>query len=226
MEQLKKRLITAGEVYHEHTAIRAVISAIPYIGGPLDIILSSKGQKIINERIEKFTKSLSEQVKELEESIVNKDFLDSEEWFDLIIKAYSAASKTRQDEKLHLYAKIIKESILINKEFEEEEPELYLKIIEELSVKELKIAMILFDIKEEKIELSTDEKNQFNDATLLSMKFPELAKVDLISIFSRLEKTGLIKEIVGTYLDYKGGGYRINTLFHNLIKFLGSSELI
>ena len=39
-------------------------------------------------------------------------------------------------------------------------------------------------------------------------------------IFSRLERNGLIKEVIGTYLGYYGGAYIITDTFRDLMSFL------
>ena len=53
---------------------------------------------------------------------------------------------------------------------------------------------------------------------------PEFDKDELISIFSRLEREGLIKEDVGNYFGYDGGSYFINPLFKKFIEYIGQLD--
>ena len=199
MSEVRDKIIQASKVYGDQTVVRALINAIPYIGGSIDILLSSSGQNFILKRIEKFIEELNKQVSQLGDNKINKDFLDTEEAFDLIVKAFNSASRTRQQEKLTLYSKIIKGALTEGKEFEEDEPETYLKIIEELTVKELRVARYLYELKEIKKQNadsdndSKEDEGMSNDAYWLSKKYPEFDKDELVSILVRLEKTGLIK---------------------------------
>jgi len=230
MDDIKNKLVQASKVYADQTIVRAAINAIPFVGGSLDILLSSSGQNFVIRRIETFISELNNQIGQLDKSKINHDFLEKEEGFDLIIKAFNSASRTRQNEKLKLYAKIIKGALTEGKEFQEEDPELYLQIIEELSVKELRVAKCLYELKEiKKINPEEDNPNgnqdgMTNDAWWLSKKYPEFDKDELVSIFVRLERTGLIKELVGSFIGYGGGQYLINPLFRKFIDYIGEID--
>lgn len=226
MTDLNDKLIQASKVYGDQTVVRAIINAIPYVGSSLDIILSSSGQKFIIERIEKFINEFKEEISQLQETQLNKRYLETEEGFDLIVKAFNSAARTRQQEKLKLYARIIKGALTEGKEYEEDEPEIFLKIVEELSVKELRVAKYLYELKEIKKKKPDDDNpnkkqdRMTNDAWWLSKHYPEFDKGELVSILVRLEKTGLIKELVGSFLDYGGGQYLINPLFRRFMNFI------
>jgi hypothetical protein len=231
MDEIKNKLVQASKVYADQTVVRAAINAIPFIGGSLDILLSSTGQNFVIKRIETLISELNVQLQQLDNSKINHEFLETEVGFDLVIKAFNSASRTRQNEKLKLYAKILKGALTEGKEYQEDDPELYLQIIEELSVKELRVAKCLFELKEVKKihpEQDNPDNNQdgmTNDAWWLSKQFPEFDKDELVSIFVRLERTGLIKELVGSYIGYGGGQYLINPLFKKFITFIGEIDL-
>jgi hypothetical protein len=227
MDDIKNKLIQASKVYADQTLVRAAINAIPFVGSSLDILLSSSGQNFVIKRIETLIAELNNQLGQLDKSKINHDFLETEEGFDLVVKAFNSASRTRQNEKLKLYAKIIKGALTEGKEYQEDDPELYLKIIEELSVKELRVAKCLYELKEvKKKNPEQDNPNgkqdgMTNDAWWLSKQYPEFDKDELVSIFIRLERTGLIKELVGSFLGYGGGQYLVNPLFKKFIDFIG-----
>lgn len=222
METIKDKLVRASQIYGEQTIIRAGVNAIPFVGGSIDILLSSSGQTFVTKRIENFIYELQNEISFLQKDKINNKYLESEEGFDLIIKSFNSASKTRQQEKLKLYARIVAGAITEGKEYDEDEPELFLKITEELSVKELRIAKCLYEYKElKKIKKDVESGNKdTTDAYLLSQTYPEFKKEELISILVRLEKTGLVRELVGMYLGYMGGQYLINPLFKRFMTYM------
>lgn len=223
---LNDKLTIVSQMYGEESVLRAAISSIPYVGGALDIMFSSKGQSYIITRIEGFIEELKAQVSHLEESKVNHEFLESEQGFDLIVKAFNSSARTRQREKIKLYAKILKGALTKGKEFEEDEAELYLKIVEELSIKELQVALLLYKLKEiDKRDPEDDNPNakqdgMSTDSSWIAKLYPQYNQDELISILVRLERTGLIKEKTGSFLGYSGGQYMINALFRRFINFI------
>jgi len=225
MKYFNESITKASKIYAEQTVLRAAINLIPYVGGSFDILLSSSGQNFVAKRIESFIEELRKEISKLDDRKINHTFLKSEEGFDLIMKGFNSASRTRQKEKLKLYANIIKNALTIGKINNEDEPEFFLKIIEELSIKDLQAGLLLFDLRSGKIKIPEKNKAAQNglslsDSEILSIVFDDLDKDTLVSNFLRLERTGLIKERVGSYIGYGGGKYLINPLFDRLINFL------
>ena len=219
MDELKDKLSKVSEVYGNQTIIRAAINAVPYVGSTLDVLLSAVGQKYVQRRIETFIKELGEQISLLDASKVNKDFLETEEGFDLIIKAFNSAAKTKQKEKLKLFAKIIKSSLTIGNEYYEEAPELYLRIVDELSVKELDFGMILF-----KSDLATNIKGMKYNAWDLAKKHPHFTGEELTYILMRLSRAGLLSEFTLTSLNNVSNAYSISEFFQQFTRFMGDLQ--
>lgn len=205
--------------YSNSVIARAFVAAIPYAGGSLDIILSNNSQRFEKRRIEKIFDFLHNELSAIAENKINKSFLESEEGYDLIYKATIAAKETRQNEKLLLYARIVKSALNNDKTYKDGDPELFLKIIQELSVSELRVSWLLY-----KLKANPPKDYEGNDSTMLARLYPEYTSEDLVSIFLRLEKTGLIKELVGSYIGYGGGTYNITNLFKRLIEYIETME--
>ena len=220
IEIIKTGLVKASKVYSDQTLIRAFITAIPYVGGSLDILLSSSGNTFAVRRIESFIADLTQEISNLKETQINKEYLQTEQGFDLIIKAFNVSARTRQAEKLNLYAKIVTSALLDGKEYEEDEPEVYLRIAEELSVKEFCVATVIYDLNERNKLDKTQEGRMGINAAILTKDYPEFEKDDLVSILLRVEKIGLIKELVGSYMDYEGGVYHVNPLLVGFMNFI------
>lgn len=221
MEGIKNKLIEASQVYGDQIVIRSLVNLIPSIGGALDLLLSSTGQNFIIRRIESLLRNLELELSQLHEEAINKDFLNSEQGFDLVVKAFNSASRTRQEEKLAFYARILKNSLDNSKEFEEDEPEIFLSIVESLSVQELRVLKCIFESKDHKDQNPTNSSTSFGtSAHTLAELYPEFDKDELVSILIRLERTGLIKEVIAMHFGYSGGAYEINPLFVRLMDFL------
>ncbi len=92
--------MTAAKTYADNTALLTAVTAIPYVGGPLDVLFSAKGQKMTHTRILTLLDELKQAMAEVEEESVRKEFLESEEFFDLTMKALEASSRTRHAAKI------------------------------------------------------------------------------------------------------------------------------
>lgn len=119
--------------YMDRTKTRAVVQAIPYIGGPLDTLLAGKGTKIQNERLEHFLSELSSKLENLELTPT----IDEDTLFDFAMEAMEKAVKTRAKEKRELFAKIMASQVT-NPE-ETEYAEMALRIVDELDPIHFKI---------------------------------------------------------------------------------------
>jgi hypothetical protein len=134
-----------------------------------------------------------------------------------------AAAKTRQRKKLKLFAKILRGAY--TKKNTIHDPELYVKIVDELGERELEVAFLLYDVKviqKRKFEIHAGE--QGNDAYIFSKYYPVYAEDELKFILPRLEKTGVIKEIVGMFTGYMGGAYNPTPLMVHLVKYIENNE--
>ncbi len=100
------------ERYSNSAYIRAVVTAIPYIGSALDILLYEKGSKWRQERFNQMIEALSNEIEELGiasdeiiESLNAK--IDSEEFYDLFIQASQNATKEKSEEKIATISHIL-----------------------------------------------------------------------------------------------------------------------
>jgi hypothetical protein len=221
----KIKLDHAIEKYTEQSVIRAAITAIPWVGGPLDLLISSKGQKIVEKRILLLLEELKKQMKEITEEMINKEFLDSEEWFDLVIKALDSAMKTRSELKVKLYAQILKNAVIESGQ-EEYSPEEYMYVISELTPKEIEIASVIYKVQTGESKNEGENELQFVDRInwkQIVCKECNITMDDLPLFLNRIESTGLIQEIVGMFVGYGGGSYIITPSFKRLMEFLDGS---
>jgi len=224
-KNISDKLKPAIEKYSENALLRASISAIPFIGSPLDVFLATKIQKIVNDRIMNLFNELKEEMNTLESKIVDKDYIDSEEFFDLFIKTIEMTAKTRSKEKVKLYAKLLKGAVKFQ-DRKKYSPEEYLQVLSELTIKELEVARAIYKQQREK---KRKNENELQWALRcgweeVEKECPSIPEEDFRFIFLRLQKSGLVKEIVGGFFDYKGGVFVITQVFRKIMKSLEQDE--
>jgi len=217
---ISDKLKPAIEKYSENALLRASISAIPFIGSPFDVFLATKAQKIVNDRIMNLFNELIAEMSTLEDRMVDKDYIDSEEFIELFTKTIETASKTRSKEKIKLYAKLLKGATKFQ-DRKKYSPEEYLQVLSELTMKELEVAKAIY--KQQRKEKRKDE-NELQWALRcgwekLEKDCPLIPKEDFQFILLRLEKSGLIRELPAGWLG-EGGIFVITDVFRKIMKYL------
>jgi len=143
------------EKYNDNPQLRALISLVPNIGGALDILLSEKGSKWREERLHKLLKELDAKIDLVKSDKYfadkMKERLVSEEFYDLLVQSMNSAIKTRQSQKIELYANILLNHI-INANNENYSSELVIAILDSLTIDEITYLSELHKNKD-KIEL-------------------------------------------------------------------------
>ena len=217
-----------GHFYNESHPLRMAISTIPYIGSYLDQYLSGQGQDFAQRRVEYLIEQLQIEMDAVQESLIESGLLNSEEGYDLTQKTFITAARTRQKEKLNLFAKILKGAFTTKTEIHD--PEMYLRIVDELSVREIEVTFLIHRVKVKcDIALKEDTENyegmSLSDAHVYSYTFPEFSQDELEYTFPRLERTGLVKELVGSYTGYGGGEYLPTPLLNKFISFISGEDV-
>ncbi len=224
-QRVAKSLDKASLRYSDNIALRATINLIPTIGGSLDVIFSSRGQALAAQRLTQFIDDLRTEMRLLETRVVDKDYLESEQWVDLVMRAMEAAARTRDREKIRLYAKILKGAVS-NRNLREFSPEEYLTILSEMTPLEIQVATSIYRQQSDRPqegenELTWAQRKEWD-------KIPERVSVshdDMPFILIRLERTGLIKEITGAFWGYEGGVYVVTEAFRKMMQFLGETDI-
>jgi len=95
-EEVNNKISKASEVYAENTILRAAVNAIPYVGSSLDVIFASKGQEIIRSRLNCLLDNLKQEMDKIKENKVDRKYLESGEWFDIILKCIDLSVKNKR----------------------------------------------------------------------------------------------------------------------------------
>jgi hypothetical protein len=221
-EKLSEQIVKASEAYAQKTWLRAAINLIPYIGGSLDVVLTSRGS-LHQKRFFELLEGLKKEMSLIKEDKIDRAYLESEEFSDILLKVIEASLKTRNRDKIRLYAKFLRGAILIQNR-NQLPLEDYLATLTELTPAELEVARAIykqqFDYEPNSIEniLQWAWKKGWND---LPNQVTNVSKEDLPFVLLRIQKSGFIRELTGAYVGYEGGVYVITDVFRKIMQFIG-----
>jgi hypothetical protein len=139
-EEHPSRVEAAIERLNKDPYLLAVITAIPGVGGSITQVITGIGQEIVQERNKKLFQQLSEHLEDIDEQAIKSDYFETEEGFDLLIKALDESRRTRSEEKRDLVAQILAGATRTTSEQASYSPEEYLYLISDLTIQELNVA--------------------------------------------------------------------------------------
>lgn len=85
--------------YEGQPWLRAVIQAIPFGGGSADTLLAWRALHLNKRRVEELFGSISERLSSVEESSLDEEFLQSEQFFDLFRNCADIVARTSSEYK-------------------------------------------------------------------------------------------------------------------------------
>lgn len=181
------KLTEFSKKYGGNPYLRSIINLVPYIGGSLDVILTEKWNSFYQRRIENMLDQLSHDLTEVQEKI-NDEYLESEEFFDIIQKIIQESIKTRLDYKRKIYSKIIRDSISYQKSTAETES--IIEVVSNLYENDL---FLIFQLQ---IYLTNETKDNFTGEDIF--RFLSSENIDINEIVRALYRFAFLG-----LLDYK-----------------------
>lgn len=215
------------EVVNKDPIVLASLSAVPYFGGTIATFFSAKYLELYQERTAELFRQFAEHLNSVDEQAIRRDYFDTPEGMDLLIRAVEASSKTRSHSKRDLIGRVLSGAVL-DYEDEEYSPEEYLNLISDLTERELMVASSFrkrrpkYDY-EFRLWVQSTSKDLGMDATDIGM------------VLARLEARGLIlkSELSALESPSKRGYapenwafapgiciYSVSPMFHKLMDFL------
>ena len=203
-------------------AFRSKLVSVPVIGSYMDVVYTESIQAI------KET-AFQNSIEKKEEKKVDKEYLNSLEFFNLLVKTFKLTLDEIETDKVIYFSKLIKDSL--------ESDELgrkynfdYIKTISELSVDQMCILKVLYVQQKDIVSYSGDN---FGNVILTKTDYKNISKIleDKYSITNdefeflakRTEATGLIHEIL--YLDDDGNMGYVYAINSTLIKLMGKLDI-
>lgn len=212
------------ELLNKDPLTLAAISTIPYFGGTIATFFSAKWLTIYQGRTEALFQQFGEHLKNLDGRTIDKDYFDTDEGIDLLIKAVEQSTKTRSEEKRDLIARVLRGAVIDYKQ-DTYSPEEYLYLISDLTVQELRVARSIHEVRPKTRKESWYEWEERVCNTV------GIDKANLHMMVRRLGSTGLLQPITAGYEESKGiamyvpeygegGYYMVTEAFDKLMRFL------
>jgi hypothetical protein len=220
-EDVKNRLGN----YNNNFVIRDAVRQIPHIGYALDSTLAFLGRKIGEQRLLECLVILQEEINLIHEDKVDKDFLTTHEFLDILIKAVENSIKTRHRERIRLNCKILVGAINKDNLNDRHSAEDFLTFVENLTPADIRVGLAIYKLQKNRpAHFGTESRDNTELKFVINSGWDKLQEisgvygVDFDIAVHKLSAAGLIKEIVGMYGNYTGGLYLITPSFQRLMK--------
>jgi CRISPR/Cas system CSM-associated protein Csm5 (group 7 of RAMP superfamily) len=197
------------ENYERSVIPRALVAAIPYVGGTIDILLSGYPARRWQERVINLLDELKNKFEHINENQINKEYIQSDEFESLVIQIIQALQTTYEQEKISYFANILT-NVAITPSLQNENAQRYVKIINELSGLHIRILKI---VKE-----TQDQVRASDISTKIGGNFAEIE-----AYLSDLAAHSLIYDPSAGTLGWGPGSYRIHPSAIPFIELLTTS---
>ena len=235
-EKTKESTATALSVgYADQVWLRGLIQFIPYAGGPLDTWMGGPASAAQKRHVEQFMTETSAHFGKLEENVIDREFLQSEEFFLLFQEMLIRASRTYDDKKIELLSKAFSRAAI--SAVDSISRDSIIDIIDHLSPAHILVLRTLVANEPHAHYETTDLTGQsvggfmHASARWIAQNHPDLADLPLEIICNDLARFDLLDyERVGSFGSQDdviaGGarGYRPNNMGRSLIAFLDGTE--
>jgi hypothetical protein len=210
-----------------YSALGVVLSGVPFLGAAYNELRTYRSEQFMKNRLSYMNHELISRMEGVEEEAVNREYLGSEAFFDLIGKAVETALRTRDREKIAYIASILKGAVINSnqeKHLTEELAEEYLYLVSDLTPQELRVARTLYN-HQKRQESSIDEDRILEDWGLQRDKLSRehsIDRSDLSLILNRLAATGVADTVLINVPGTVQPVYQVSATFNKLMKFLES----
>ena len=189
--------------YGQQTWVRALVQAIPYVGGSLDTLVSAQGQRLREERLNHYVSEIGENVRGLEEKFERLITNSGEETFDLFRSHIENVDRCRSANKRKRFANILLNQVERNANWEE--PDTATRILNSITdthvvilnaICNAKVCPKPFEgLKITMIEIPQKKDDSFlQEFLILAQAFPSVPSSQLRLIVTELVSAGLVKD--------------------------------
>lgn len=105
------KLLKISEKYSSNPFFRALVNAIPYFGGSLDVLLSSRWAEYHSKRVDDFMNKVKIELSYLKENQLKNGPIETEGFYDLVYQIAPKVIESRFDQTRTAYAKIIRSAL-------------------------------------------------------------------------------------------------------------------
>jgi hypothetical protein len=195
------------EHYNHNPVLRALVQLLfPFFGTAADIALVETYGQMLQDRMRVFFDELGSG-----DIPLTEDLLKSQDFIHCFMCTFRAVIRTHQQEKLELFARLLKSTATISTYSKHaiDEYEEYLSILNDMSLREWHILDLIYSF-----ETSCPKQANENSVQCAMRYWPQLRK-ELISreltmenqvnsFLARLNRTGCYVTFTGDYMSYSG----------------------
>ena len=125
--------------------LKIVLSSLGPIGAAIDESIYGIGERVRGRRLERFVKEMSDKLQELNKSKIDRDYLESEDFYDLNVAVFNSAVKTASDEKLKMLKNVYINSIEKKIKWESDLAQILINHINSLTVNHIVVLKFLVE---------------------------------------------------------------------------------
>lgn len=130
------------------STIKSIIGAIPYFGTLMNEVFFEYRTRIQQKRIELLLNELNDKIKFVEINLLNQEYFETDEFYDLTIQVFDKAIKTKNIEKIKILANIYLNGIINSSDIENDRHSIILDFV--LTIKSTQIVILKFIEENEK----------------------------------------------------------------------------
>jgi hypothetical protein len=233
----KKRIIKRMDETIEHVASKFfadptlgwILSNIPDYGPAIRSIMTVVEGTILRRRMSDLFDSIQEETLLIDQTKIDLAYFETEECYDIIRRIFEYTLRTRDKSKIKLYARILVRTPILGNAVFRHTVEDFLLMLVELSPADLVLAREVFKQQQtipddfaniEQNELKTIKESGWSNLPSIT----GMNKSEFSLSVTKLVRTGLLRQVIGTYASYIGDAYRITPFFRDLMKFIEKLE--
>lgn len=214
------------ENYSSDIALQNTILSIP--GGPaVDVLIREIGSRISQQRIAETVYAIQLELDRLDAMKIDREYVTTEEFYDLVIKVFYQSVKDRISEKKRIFAKILSNSILLDNIDLRTNSEDFVNLLDDLSIRDLQLMKHIYNQQQDMDPRINPAEGTYNELlTVWASGWKELQSISNLDAeefqisLLKLSRSGFIKEITGSYGDYLGGTYIITPILKKLVNLI------
>src|SRR5918995_3946724 len=163
LDRIDHAIVRMTTEFSDNPSLNMALSSIPIFGPVIRIIMSTLEPVIVRNRILNLFTSLREEILLVDQTKIDETYFETEEFYDSVRKALEYTVRTRDRNKIKLYARILlRASILDNAKFRHHAED-FLMILSELSPADINIARVVYDQQKDiPEEFTSIEQNELH----------------------------------------------------------------
>jgi hypothetical protein len=195
-------------------------------------ILPAAQSEILSRRYNQLWTELKLEAALIDETKIDKSFFLSDYFYDLLVKVVRSTLETDNKNKIRLYARILlRPALLDNAKFRYYSKD-FVSLLSELSPADLQLAREVYKRQKEIIPPGTQPGTDNEVKLVRESGFYELRKSLSLDdaqyglAITKLSRAGLIRQVVGSYIEYTGDAYMITPVFRKMIELIQDPEYL